>query len=193
MSLSKEFTRREKMLLTILALLLVFAVYLYAVQQPVAEALDRLHAEQLEMEDALMLLQAKQLRLQAMRTELETVLTYSNPAEIPEYDNLQLLMIFLDDVMEVTTDYSLSFQPVHTEQDARVVRRVISMSFTCPSYPDARTVAERLRDSPFRCQVGDLSLAPVGMGEGAEIADVTAGPVQVLLTVTFFENICESP
>ena len=44
MSLSKQFTRREKALMTILALLMVGAAYFFAVHQPVEASLEQIAA-----------------------------------------------------------------------------------------------------------------------------------------------------
>lgn len=67
MKLSKQFTRREKVLLVILALLLLFALYYLAVHRPVTEALDRIQAESDTVSMDLAVLEAKQQHMAQMR------------------------------------------------------------------------------------------------------------------------------
>lgn len=191
MSLSKQFTRREKVLLCILGLLLVGAAYYFAVHQPVETALRNLSFQQALAQDSLTVLQVKEQRLSQMREELEEILAQPNPAKTPKFDNLQQVMVFLNAILGSTTDYSLSFQPVKMPEDGSVVRRVINMSFTCATYAEARVVVEQLRDCVYRCQLGDLSMSPAAPTTPAaeQTADLTTGAVQVSLTATFFESL----
>lgn len=188
MSLSKQFTRREKVLLCILGLLLVGATYYFAVHQPVESALRTLTFQQDDARNSLMILEVKEERLSQMRAELEEILAQPNPSETPKYDNLQQVMVFLNAILGSTADYSLSFQPVEAPEEGAVVRRVIQMSFICPSYEEARAVVESLRDCVYRCQLSALSMAPAAR-DLVESADLTTGAVQVSLTATFFESL----
>ena len=110
MKLSKQFTRREKVLLIILALLLLFAVYFLAVHRPVTEALDRIRTESETISSDLVVLEAKHQRMEQMQKELDEILAQPNVAEIPTYDNLQQVMDFLNTVLRSASEYSLSFQ-----------------------------------------------------------------------------------
>lgn len=194
MSLSKQFTLREKVLLVLLSLLLVGAAYFWLVHQPVEAAMSEIS---LAMEDADMertVLQVKRQRLEDMKAELEGILSGTGSGvETPDYDNLQNVMVFLNGILANAGDYSLDFQSVEQPEEGNIVRRVINMSFTCPSYADAVSVLTRLHDCAFRCQIGTLSLMPAdgqetGGGE-TRAAALLDGPVQVNLGVTFFESL----
>lgn len=189
MSLSKQFTRREKVLMTVLALLMVGAAYFFAVHQPVEASLEQIAARRDEAGLEVMVLEAKQARLDEMRRELEEILAQPNAPETPKYDNLQQLMVFLNAIMGPATDYSLSFQNVEAPEEGQIVRRVVDMSFTCTDYGAARAAVEHLRDCPFRCQIGALTMAPAGAGQDAPAAGLTGGAVQVSLSITFFESL----
>lgn len=188
MSLSKQFTRREKVLLCILGLILVGSTYYFAVHQPVETALRELTLQQEDARSSIMILEIKAQRLSEMRAELEEILARPNPPETPKYDNLQQVMVFLNTILGSTADYSLSFQPVEAPEEGSVIRRVIQMSFTCPSYGEARSVVEALRGCVYRCQLSNLSMSPAAR-EREQSADLTAGAVQVSLTATFFESL----
>ena len=191
MKLSKQFTRREKVLLVILALLLLFAVYFLAVHRPVTEALDRIQAESETVSADLMVLEAKQQRMEQMQKELDEILAQPNVAEIPTYDNLQQVMNFLNTVLHSANEYSLSFQSLQQQEDNSILRRAMQMTFVTLSYKEARDMISQLQNCPYRCQLSDFSIAPATAdGQSRDtVAALLDGPVQVSLTVTFFEKL----
>lgn len=191
MKLSKQFTRREKVLLIILALLLLFAVYFLAVHRPVTEALDRIQAESETVSADLMVLEAKQQHMEQMQKELDEILAQPNVAEIPTYDNLQQVMNFLNTVLHSANEYSLSFQSLQQQEDNSILRRAMQMTFVTLSYKEARDMISQLQNCPYRCQLSDFSIAPATAdGQSRDtVAALLDGPVQVSVTVTFYENL----
>lgn len=189
MNLSKAFTKREKVLMAILAVLLLAAVYFLAVHRPVTEELARIESEKQTADSELIVLQAKAKHLNDMKAELEEILADPHAAVTPKYDNLKQLMTFLDTVTAGTKDYDISFQTRFPAEEGTVVRRTAGMRFVCASYADARSIVEALRDCPWRCLASDLSITPAGERNGKTDRPITEGAVQVSLTVTFFESL----
>ena len=174
MKLSKQFTRREKVLLIILALLLLFAVYFLAVHRPVTEALDRIRTESETISSDLVVLEAKHQRMEQMQKELDEILAQPNVAEIPTYDNLQQVMDFLNTVLRSASEYSLSFQNLSQPEDGSILRRTTQMAFVSPSYKEAQ----------------DMVAPAAADGQSQDTAAaLTDGPVEVSVTVTFFEKL----
>jgi len=189
MKLSRQFTRRERVLLLILAVLLLFAVYFLGVHLPVTEALERARTESGAVSADVLVLEAKQQRMGQMQQELDAILSQPDAAEIPTYDNLQRVIDFLNTVLSPAEDYTLSFQGLQQSGDSTVLRREMQLGYISPSYGAARAVLEQLQNCPFRCQLSGLSMAPFAEeGRMDTAAVMTEGPVQVSLTVTFFEN-----
>ena len=190
MSLSKQFTRREKILLTILAILFLGCVYFLAVQRPVSDAQMNLQQETDRLNTELMVLEAKQQNMDRMRAELEQMTDQQSIAPIPTYDNLQQLMGFLNAALSPANDYSFQFQDVQKEENSSILRRGLSLSFTCPSYETARQIAQQLQNCPYRCQLSNFSMAPAGTRNQPqpESLPLTSGAVQASLTITFFET-----
>ena len=191
MKLSKQFTRREKILLVILALLLLFAAYFLAVHLPVTEALADIQAQKENISSDLMVLEAKQQRMEQMQAELDKILSQPNVAEIPAYDNLQQVMDFLNTVLRSTSEYTLSFQGLQQPEKGDILRRAMQMTFACPSYAEARSVIEQLQNCAYRCQISDFSMAPLVTEKQARDTNAALldAPVQVSLTVTFYESL----
>lgn len=187
MILSKQFTRREKTLLVILALLLLFAVYFLVVHLPVTEDLARIEAEREAVSAELTVLEAKQQRMEQMRVEVDEILSQPNVAEIPAYDNLQQVMNFLNTVLSSAREYTLNFQSLQQPEEGTILRRTMQIAFVTASYDVARSMVEQLQNCPYRCQISDFAIAP-DTPEGQDNAALLDGPVQVSATVIFYEN-----
>ena len=191
MKLTKQFTRREKVLLVILALLLVFAFYFLAVHRPVTEALDRIQLESETITTDLTVLETKQQRMEQMQAELDEILAQPNVAEIPTYDNLQQVMDFLNTVLSSASEYTLSFQSLQQPENGSILRRSMQMTFISASYDGARNMIEHLQNCPYRCLLSDFSIAPATAdGQSSDnSAALLDGPVQVSVTLTFYEKL----
>ncbi len=108
-----------------------------------------------------------------MEFELEELFAADTPPlGIPDYDNLKAVMFELNSILAASQNYSLSFGSVDASQS--IIRRGISMSFTCDSYDAAKAILQKLHDSEYRCMLSNLSL---GLG----------GSVSVSGNIVFFE------
>lgn len=181
--LLRTFSRREKLLMLLLAAIMLLGVYLLGVHYPVRDSLAQLETERANLDLELQIAMAQYSSYTAMQEELEELL--SRPSDqvtvVPDYDNLQPLMNRLNQILSLAESYDLSFDPVTVEDS--IVRRTIRMSFTCGSYQSARSIVEQLYRTGWRCLVSDLSLStPQGAGNLADSTVVAAA------TVTYFEQ-----
>lgn len=183
--MNREMTKREKVLLLILAVILLGLVYNLLVFQPVKTSLASAADQSQELQDEIQTEAARGAHLAQMRDKLQELKKNETAGEIsiPEYDNIQDLVTELNRVLAAASDYDLNFTPPKTD-DKGLVRRVIGMTFTCGRYADARSILSELYSCRYRCQIGDLQLK----SENSEsVSDLSSGPVQVSLTVTFYE------
>lgn len=185
--MSRALTRREKVLMTVLALLLMALAYYLLVYQPVREELASIRSGMQDMESRIALEQAKAVRLEQMREQLESLghSEESGLTPMAEYDNAQNVMAALASVLSSAAYYDLSFSPVAA--DGRLVRRSIGMTFGCAGYADAREILRRLAACPYRCSIGDFSITAEPPAAAAAEPDLTRDSVRVSLTVTFYE------
>lgn len=194
MNLSRQFTRREKILLLILAALLLFAVYFYAVSRPTSAVMESTQSQIENLKTEIAILDAKKQRMDAMQSELDTLHSSASAMPIPAYDNLQQLMVFLNNVLDGTNDYTLSFPsldlPVE-DSGSDIVRRHLQMTFVSPNYAAARQTLNQLQACPFCSQLKDVSIIPVTESRNAlgQNASLLGNPVQVTLTMSFYENM----
>lgn len=173
----------------VLAVLLLAAGYLMLIHRPVTAQLEQLAVRQEEAETQNMILEVKATLLDEMRAELKAIRADPDAVEIPGYDNLRKVMVFLNATLASTMDYDLNFRQVALPEEGRTVRRVIDMSFQCADYVTAREVVGALHASPYRCQLGDLAMAPIVDETDGVGGDLNGGGVSVTLTITFFERL----
>ena len=200
MSNSKHFSRREKILLLILALLVLGSGYYFFVHQPVTDALERCAQQTDTLNTDITILTAKKQKQDEMQKELDEIKAQGNPPIVPDYDNLDKEIAFLYSVLETTFDYKLSVQSVQKAEDSsNIVRRSMALSFTCPNYSDAKRAIRMLQESPYCCRLGATSItrstantskAVIGNAATAKNSrSIMEGAVVVQMNITFFEHI----
>ena len=168
--MKRKLTVREWMLLGVLAVLAAVSGYVMLFYIPTTAARDSALAE---TESCRLELEAAQLRLaekRRMERELEEIFAREEkPRALADYDNLQPVMMELHTVL-TGTEYSLSFGTVDTSQ--HIVRREISLSFTCSGYDTAKAVLQRLHDSLYRCMLSNITIS---LGQAADGGAAVSG------------------
>ncbi len=190
--LMRSFSRREKVLLVILALVLVVGLYVLLVQRPVEAKLDALA---LEKEDLELREQVAEIRLgqySKMKKELDEI--FSMPQNqitvMPPYDNIETLMVQFDSIF-LGLEPKLSFPEVRVEEG--VATRPIQFEFVAPSYDQARAILTRLTRTGYRSLLDGLSITPEGADSVTRAGflqvnrSIQQGSVSVKGTIYFYE------
>ena len=187
MNLSKQFSLREKILLLILAILALLAAYYFAVHRPVTETIEKCAIESDELNTEITILSAKKQKKDDMLLELEQIKASGDTAVVPDYDNLDRIVAFLNNVLSNTENYSLSVSGVVKAEDSSgIVRRSMVLKFTCPDYNSAKEAINKLQNSSFCCRLGAMTFSRSGEQSSRSILE---GPVAVTINITFFEHI----
>ena len=170
----RKLTLRERVLLVLLAVVALFCGYVFLFL-PMEEQAAQLEGRIQSSRDLLAQTQAMADRQRQMERELEE-LRAGDPASaaMPDYDNIQSVMVELNRVLADAQTYTLRFSSAQPEGD--VMARRVELPFTCGSYADARAILQRLHDSQLRCRLEDLSIV---QGED--------GSVQVDAAAVFYE------
>ena len=175
--MKRSLTAREWMLLGLLGLIALASSYVMLFYMPVTARRD---SAKEETELCRLQIEAAQVRLEEkrrMERELQALFAQEEPPlGLAPYDNVQAVMFELNTILSQTQEYSLSFGTVDTEQS--IVRRSISLNFTCGSYEDAKAVLQQLHDSDYRCMLDNIA---VSMGQTASDLVTVSG------TIVFFE------
>ena len=155
--MKRKLSPREWMLLGVLAVLVIVVGYIMLFYMPTTEARDRALAD---TESTKQQTEAARVRLtekRRMERELDEIFAANpNPLGLADYDNLQPVMVELNTILAATKSYSLNFSTVDATQS--IIRREISITFTCDSYATARIVLQRLHDSIYRCMLNRVSI-----------------------------------
>lgn len=176
-------------IVTTLLLAALAVSYLLLVQIPIS----KIQEEQNERRDKatmnLTVLTAKKAKYNKMQSDIEDMTKEYGTITVPSFDNLQKLMLFLDTAMTGASEYSFSFNPVqNAEENDTLIRRRVSMSFSCADFDTARTLIQKLRDCPYFCLIENISMTTSGPASKDAPTTITDGTVKVTLTATFFER-----
>ena len=178
--LSRDFTKREQVLLIILGLLLVLVVYYYLVDLPLRSETQRLESERAGLEADVAVAEAKVAEYQRMEEQLAKL---GNSATYMEsYNNRTNEINFLNDLLSSTAAYSISFSPVTVEGNQ--VRREFQLAYTCGNYSQAMDILGKLTYGHYRCLISDVGCAPVQNSNSA-----LTGAVNVTVSATFYETL----
>ena len=173
--MDREFTPREKGMLLVLAVLLLALGYMKLFYAPVQQAVEDNQQRQTELQDQALIEQTRALKMQAGNAVPD--------AQVPDYDNVQRVMIELNAILARAQEYSLAFDDVSLD-DSGLVRRPVELTFKTADYAAAREIINDLYHCRYRCSIQDVSIYADEDG-----TDITAAPGAVTqLTAVFLER-----
>ena len=153
--LSRDFNLTEKVLLVILSVLLVALVYYRFVDTPVREATANSITERHELEDELIILNAKLSQLDKMQKEVDSI-TSKDTSYIYSYNNVRPEIDFLHEVLALSDAYRISFADVTRTGD--LIRREVQLEFSAKDYDTACEILEMVEKCEMRCKISDVKV-----------------------------------
>ena len=189
--LSRDFTRAEKIILVILALVLVGLAYYQFVYKMVAESIEKAHAEAEAIRVEMTGVNAKIQRMEEMQAELESIQSNPNASYMGSYNNSKEELAFLNDVLGGALQYNITFSNVTRDGDQ--IRRNFSLQFTTEDYASMERIISRLCDGKLRCLINDISYSVSRYNYSAADRERYGVDwyerVNVNCTATFFETM----
>lgn len=178
--LSRKFTTREKVLLLILILILVFEMYYLLihkrVQRDLADAQARVETATISYNAEI----ARAAKKEEMQKKIQEAEENDDVHPLPDYDNAANVVAYLNGVMAAAGEYNLVFNAVSFSDYAAL--RSINMSFSCRGYSAVKDIVTQLEKGPYYCEVTGIS-----MSAGHGISDAAGDSVSVQLTAVFYE------
>ena len=174
--MSRNFTRSEKMLLVLLAIILVGLVYYRFVDRTVRMSIASSEAELQSLQSEYDIVTAQIMNLNRMQSEIESVMNSGNVSRMESYNNSKAEVSFLNDILSAAGDYAVTFAEV--TRNGNQIRRAFTLQFETDSYAAAQTIMENLCSGPYRCLIGDVNC--VISENGTTLAKMTA---------TFYETM----
>lgn len=157
----KKFTPRERVLLVVLGLLIVFCVYYFLFYTPVTSSISGFDQESAALDAQIAEADAKVTRMNQMKAELEQIVASEGELkELPAYDNRSNVMNSLSTILADALQYNVSFSTVDEEDST--VRRNISISYTCSDLSTAKTILKNINDGEYPCLIKNCSISDSG-------------------------------
>lgn len=196
--LTYTFSKREKAMLVVLAVMLLAIVYYRFFFVSVNEQVDSLQGQIASTEDQITIDTAKALELSTMKKSIQEYQAAGRrETSMPDYDNITPLMATLNGTLSVTNNFSLSFDDLDGSE-AGMVKRGVTLSFTCENYTQARGVIDALAQGEYPCSIESVSItdnsatassssygiASAGTSDGTTRAD----NYEVTAHLTFYER-----
>ena len=150
--LSRDFTFVEKIIITILSIILVGFVYYFLVQKPVSEGIQTAISDQENAQIELDAINARLSKLESMETEMES----NTSSYMLSYNGAKKEMALLNDIFGNTDEYTLKFNDVTREGDQ--IRRNFYFSFKASNYSTAQSLLKKLINCQYRCLIEDMSM-----------------------------------
>lgn len=177
----RVFTKRELVLIMILAVLFLVSVYYLLVWQPTLQAVEDAELRFDTAEDQIVVENIKAASLRDMQAKLKALNEGGGRKEVAQYDNVHNVVKLLNEVLSKASGYQISFNPVEIE--GQIVSRIVNLYYTCDDYQSAQEILTSLKDSPYRCELAAVSVH----AETKEAGDVFSDEVSVRATIVFFE------
>lgn len=186
--LTRSFTKKEKGLLLFLSLLVVIAVYYFAVHLPVTTTIQECESEKAALETENTVLLAKVQKKHQMEKELEEILSQEDAKEVPKYDNLASVTEYLNTALSQTTNFDLSVGDVKFDENAAIYRRPVTIRTSLYGYQSVQRVVTKVINCPYLCQIATVNITPYNRrGEEANNS-IETRDVNLNITMNFYEG-----
>ena len=185
--MSRDFTKREKVLIAVLIIILAALCYYWFVDIPVRDGIAQAKSKKESLQLELNAVNQKIADLEQMESELEELGNSGLGGYMGSYNNSKEELAELNDVLSETDEYAITFAELTREGD--LVRRGFSIQFTTNGYDNAKKIIIALENSKNRCRIGDLACEPDTNVEGDVDLKNWKGKILVSATATFYETM----
>lgn len=194
--LNYTFSRREKFLLLVLAVILLAMLWYFFVWQGAANQRQAIDSEIAEIEAQTLVANNKVSKLATMQQAIDQQKAAgAKPSSLPAYDNTTALMAQLNTVLASTTDYKLTFDELDRSAEG-VVARGVTITFGCESMDAGRSVLQQLEGGPFACRIDSATIASTNSADsktqnsriGVNASRTVNAPYAVGAHVIFYES-----
>lgn len=183
--LNYTFSRREKTLLAVLALVLVIIAWFVLVYQRTTNEITRMDGEIAATQTEITSAMTRVAEMNKMQSIIDDYKAKGEtPTPIPDYDNLQAVMAELNGLLSSTDTYSLAFDDLKSGS-AGYVMRGVRATYSCGSREQSESIVEALANGPYPCSIDSVSI-----NDASATGSRTAGnaPVSTTVHITYFER-----
>lgn len=196
--LTYTFSKREKILIAIMAVVLIGVLWWKFVFEGVNNRLTQLDSDIATAQSTLVIEQAKASSIQQMKAQLEAWRASGIPMKtMPSYDNIKPLSSELNNILGAAATYTLKFDDVITGADdekesnvnANTAQRGVTLSFDCDSYVTARSILSALVEGKYPCSIDSISITDNSARNGSRTPTNVGNPFSTSAHLTFYEKL----
>lgn len=179
--LMRNFTKREKIVLLILVLVLLGGFYFLVIHYPVSTRLEEIESEKLMVEDETTVAIAKGQKYVTMKNELNEIfqLPFDKITVMPAYDNqTQLLYNYQTIFQDLSPDLRLGDVKI----DGNIATRTVSFTVTVSDFESAKDFIKKLTSTGFRCLLQNITISP-------EQGDLETNSIKLSGNIVFYELV----
>lgn len=188
--LTYTFSTREKVLIAVLGFVVVGIVWYHFVFSNIQNQVSKIDGQIASAQDELVTIQAKSAAVAKMQAAIDDFEKEGiKPVSLPNYDNTQNLMAFLNGVLGGTENYGVSFADPIKDEDDGSVHRSGKITFGCESYDDAQSIVESIGHGPYFCQIDGFSIEDKTVTDTKKTSSKSSKSlVNTTIQVTYFER-----
>ena len=184
--LTYTFSTREKVLLALLAFAAVVIAWYQLVFVNLQNQMNEADSRIASVQDEMLTYQTQAASLSTMTAAVEEYQSAGlTPVIMPNYDNTQALMAFLNSVLAGKPGLTLSFEEPKVSDDG-TVHRAGTINYDTGSYEEAREVVVNIAHGPYPCRIESLSIGDKSKGKSSSSS--SGGAFSNAIQVTFFEK-----
>ena len=184
--LTYTFSTREKILLAVLAFAAVIIAWYQLVFVNLQNQMNEADSRLATVQDEMVVYQSQAASLNKMKSTVEEYQSAGvAPIIMPNYDNTQPLMAFLNGVLAGKPTFTMSFEDPELGDDG-TVHRVGTINYTTGSYDEARQVAVNIAHGPYPCRIDALSFNDSSKSKSGSSS--SGGAFTSSIQVTFYEK-----
>lgn len=155
--LSRDFTLREKISITILLIIVICFGYKTLVHDPIEEQLVIAEGNRQTLETEIMIINSKINNLQKMQEELDQILNDPTVTVMPSYNNVKEELAFLNETLTKSYSYSINVDDV--TKDGNQIRRDVAIQFTAKDFNSMKDIIKTLSENKERSLISNIQFS----------------------------------
>lgn len=187
-ALTRSFTKREKTLLLLLSILVLTAIYYFAVHLPCKTAIEEARSEKEALETENAVLQAKCAKKDQMQKELDEIFAGGEAKEVPRYDNIAAVTEYLNSALSQTNSFNVTCGDVKFDENAAIYRRPVQIRTNLFGYSGVQRVITKLFNCPYLSQISTIHITPYNRRGQVESNNIEDRDVTVSISMDFYEG-----
>lgn len=188
--LTYTFSTREKVLIAILGFVAVGILWYRFVFINIQDQVARIDGRIAEAQTELANVQAQSAAVSKMQSAIKEYEKEGiKPVVLPDYDNTQNLMAYLNGVLGTTANYKITFEDAVKDEKDGSIHRTGKIIFGCDTYDEARSIVENIGHGPYPCQIDGFSIADKSVANTKKNTSKNKNSmVNATVQVTYYER-----